>query len=291
MLSVYQKKAINKFLKYVNPKGKDILEVGSDVDALVMQELFRYEVASLTGINPDPRLIKKKISPKCTIENLDVQSMHFDDCAFDAVLSIATFEHILDLEKALYEIYRVLKPGGIVYSIFGPIWSSGLGHHVYAVVDDEEARFWKPGKNPLPDFSHLYMSEEKMRSFLLKTQTEKLTDVIVEWVYHKDEINRLFYKDYGRIFRRSPFKVLYFEDYWTQLVKKGDLEKLVNKFGPDNHYNCCGIEVVLKKERNADRNITDYFNEKRIMIISTVYHFRKKIIDFFRFYFYKIFIK
>lgn len=291
MLSDYQRKAINKFLKYVNPRGKDILEIGSDVDALVMQELLKYHAASLTGINPDTRLNQKKIRSKYTLENLDVRDMHFNDSVFDAVLSIATFEHIIDLEKALHEIYRVLKPGGIVYSIFGPIWSSCVGHHVYAVVDDEEARFWKPGKNPLPDFSHLYMSEEEMRSFLLTTQTEKLTDAVIEWVYHEDEINRLFYNDYVNILEKSPFNVLGFEDYWTRPVKDEDFNMLVNAFGPDNHYNCCGIEVILKKPDSTGRGIRDYFNEKRIMIISTTYHFRKKIIDFFRFYFYKMFRK
>ena len=137
--------------------------------------------------------------------------------------------------------------------MFGPIWSGCVGHHVCAIVDDEEARFWKPGKNPLPDFSHLYMTEEEMRDFLLKTQSQKLTEAILEWVYHKKDISRLFYKDYVRIFRESPFKIIYFNDYWTRPIKNEDIKKLLEKFGPDNHYNCCGIEVAFKKPKGPEK--------------------------------------
>lgn len=261
MLSDYQKEGINKFLTYVNPSGKNILEIGSDVDALVMKELLKYEPTMLTGINPDSRLTKKEISPKCKFENMDVKNMCFDDFTFDAVFSIATFEHIIDFEKALREIYRILKPGGIVFSMFGPIWSSCVGHHVCAIVDGEEARFWKPGKNPLPDFSHLYLSEKEMRSFLLKSQTEKLTDAIIDWVYYKDDINRLFYNDYVRIFKKSAFEVRFFNDYWTRPIRDEDIDKLVHKFGSDNHYNCCGIEVVLRKQDSFARKITDFLGK------------------------------
>lgn len=39
----------------------------------------------------------------------------FDDNTFEAIVSNATFEHIDDVEKAVSELYRVLKPGGVTY--------------------------------------------------------------------------------------------------------------------------------------------------------------------------------
>ena len=43
----------------------------------------------------------------------DVQNLTFDDGVFDYVLSFDVLEHVPDYRKAIGEIYRVLKPGGI----------------------------------------------------------------------------------------------------------------------------------------------------------------------------------
>lgn len=44
----------------------------------------------------------------------------FDDEMFDAIWTIAVFEHIPRLQEALLEIERLLKPGGLV--LFAPAW-------------------------------------------------------------------------------------------------------------------------------------------------------------------------
>lgn len=44
--------------------------------------------------------------------NCDMRQIEFDDNSFDFVYSMGTIEHIQDYDRALKEIYRVLKPGG-----------------------------------------------------------------------------------------------------------------------------------------------------------------------------------
>lgn len=44
----------------------------------------------------------------------------FDDEMFDAIWTIATFEHIPDLQTAMLELVRMLKPGGMLF--FSPAW-------------------------------------------------------------------------------------------------------------------------------------------------------------------------
>lgn len=44
----------------------------------------------------------------------------FDDASFDAIWTIAVYEHIPHLQQALLEIARLLKPGGLV--LFAPAW-------------------------------------------------------------------------------------------------------------------------------------------------------------------------
>jgi 2-polyprenyl-3-methyl-5-hydroxy-6-metoxy-1,4-benzoquinol methylase len=49
---------------------------------------------------------------------------------FDIIYSINCFEHINDLEKAIDNLHNLLKNNGYVFTIFGPIWSSHVGHHL-----------------------------------------------------------------------------------------------------------------------------------------------------------------
>lgn len=51
---------------------------------------------------------------------VDGTSYPFGDEAFDAIWTIAVFEHIPDLQSALLEIVRMLRPGGIL--LFAPAW-------------------------------------------------------------------------------------------------------------------------------------------------------------------------
>lgn len=43
------------------------------------------------------------------------EQLPFDETSFDFAYSIAAFEHFRDPEKAVYELYRTLKPGAVAY--------------------------------------------------------------------------------------------------------------------------------------------------------------------------------
>jgi SAM-dependent methyltransferase len=59
----------------------------------------------------------KKTHPELDYES-DIQDMPLENESFDTVFSAEVLEHVPDPEKALREIYRVLKPGGkLVMSI------------------------------------------------------------------------------------------------------------------------------------------------------------------------------
>lgn len=47
---------------------------------------------------------------------MDAQTLHFDDSAFDVVIANHMLYHVPDLPRALGEIRRVLKPGGRLYA-------------------------------------------------------------------------------------------------------------------------------------------------------------------------------
>lgn len=64
-------------------------------------------------------LAKEKFDSKyqnVSFQNIDIQSIPFDDESFDVIIANHMLFHIPDLNKALLEVQRVLKKGGIFYS-------------------------------------------------------------------------------------------------------------------------------------------------------------------------------
>jgi SAM-dependent methyltransferase len=75
---------------------------------------------------------------------------HFNGGEFDFILCKDSFEHIMDLEDALAEMARRLKPGGRIYAGFGPLYKSPFGHHRRIIT-------WVPWRNC--PWHHLWDSE------------------------------------------------------------------------------------------------------------------------------------
>lgn len=80
---------------------------------------------SLKKMNTMNKRLKKATGILADAENLPLQTQ-----AFDCVICFETFEHLINPSRALSEIYRVLKPGGIlifsipVDSVLQSIWKS-----------------------------------------------------------------------------------------------------------------------------------------------------------------------
>jgi SAM-dependent methyltransferase len=68
--------------------------------------------------------------PKVTYFKESAEAMSRPDNFYDLVFSVATLEHIHDLPAAFGEIYRVTKPGGLIYTVAAPLWHSAEGHHL-----------------------------------------------------------------------------------------------------------------------------------------------------------------
>lgn len=249
LLSAYQEQAVNKFISLLPANSKSILEIGSDVDYLVVDNLSNRFNGKIIGINPTPGFVKREPADgpaNVTIMEANGCNQPFENFSFDAIISIATMEHVLDVPGFLRECRRVLKPGGIFYTNFGPIWSSGIGHHVCAFAGRKEARFWKPGCNPLPNFSHLVWNEDEMRNYLLDSPyDDRLIEPIIQWVYHSDHINRLFFEDYMDAMKNCRMDAAEFSPKKNVTPDTEKQAILSSKYGPNRSFNYSSIEFVL----------------------------------------------
>jgi ubiquinone/menaquinone biosynthesis C-methylase UbiE len=62
----------------------------------------------------------------------DAQELPFCDSTFDAVVNYGIIHHVIDWRHCIYEISRVLKPGGMFYfeEIYPPLYANFVMKHV-----------------------------------------------------------------------------------------------------------------------------------------------------------------
>lgn len=253
-LTRYQHSAIERFLAFSPDLSSAVLEIGSDLKVAVLLELASRGVDCLIGLNVDIDFSQEARHQtghdlqQYEIVQGDARQLPFKDATISSIISIMAFEHIHNLDLALREMHRVLKPGGVVYSDFGPIWSCSIGHHVYAVVDGVEARHWKPGRNPVPHYAHLLMTPAEYRTAVCKQSWvfPKLADAIVQWTYEGAGVNRVFYEDYVKFFNASPFRVRHLAPV-REHVPRRIQERLETSWPGYCEFSVRMVEVVLEK--------------------------------------------
>ena len=104
--------AVRKFVNDYGLERKRVLEVGSGRGYLqdVVEDYVGLDLSSKVA-----RFYHKRFVAGSATE------MPFPDSSFDAIWSIWVLEHIPEPERALMEMRRVLKPGGLLY--LAPAWN------------------------------------------------------------------------------------------------------------------------------------------------------------------------
>jgi SAM-dependent methyltransferase len=102
---------VKAFIEQFGLHGARCLEIGCGRGAL--QDLVKDYTG--TDISESVRPFLRKPFVRCTATQLP-----FEADSFDAAWSIAVLEHVDDPERALGEIRRVLKPGGLLF--LSPAW-------------------------------------------------------------------------------------------------------------------------------------------------------------------------
>lgn len=67
------------------------------------------------GMLNDAKVTLGKKADDFKFQIIDAESIPYDDCSFDIVIANHMLYHVENIENALSEIYRVLKPGGYLY--------------------------------------------------------------------------------------------------------------------------------------------------------------------------------
>lgn len=150
------------------PGGRPaVLDIGACDGRTLSYIKSRLPGADCFGIEPDPRFAGACPDPRVAIKAGGAVPLPFGDASFDAVLMSSVIEHIPDLPAAMREVYRVLRPGGIVViiSVFPAYeWLSVTLRHKKA---DHFRNYYRPEVEELVKTAGLDVLESRAMPFWL----------------------------------------------------------------------------------------------------------------------------
>jgi ubiquinone/menaquinone biosynthesis C-methylase UbiE len=97
--------------------GRDILEIGAGSGSVAKQLLSSNPELGWTAIDIDPLMVHAAAArlrefPNASTKTADATALPFPGDSFDSVVSCLMLHHIIDWERAVAEVARVLRPGG-----------------------------------------------------------------------------------------------------------------------------------------------------------------------------------
>jgi SAM-dependent methyltransferase len=121
--------------------------------------------------------------PQTRFARMDVRHLGFADRSFDLIASTALLEHVDGVEELVREMARVLRPGGVAFHNFGPLYQTYAGAHY------------------LGAYEHLTMSDEAFDRYLTERNIPLEREEALHWL-RNGMFSRLRYDDYLAIFKR-----------------------------------------------------------------------------------------
>ena len=186
-------------------RGKNVLEVGGCSPPALVRG---HEPLAWTAVNLNSREVNE-VNDQARELSLTGYSAHYQDIAlfepessYDRIYSINSFEHIKNLTGAFDKMYQALRPGGLLYTLFGPIWSSDVGHHLSLSTDNGTIHF---GDGVLEPWEHLTSTPEAIGAKLQARYGKSVADRAVEFIYTYPDLNRVYEHQYLEVLAKSKF--------------------------------------------------------------------------------------
>lgn len=156
----------------------------------------------------------------------DAARLPVKDASLDIIASYWAFEHFPDYRGVFSEFCRVLRPGGIAYLEFGPLFYSSRGSHLYRFLY-------------IP-WVHLLFEEEVIFAYLRQINQET-------WIKTFQDLNRVTIGEFRQLVRDSRMTVR----YWScQMESLGRLpwilrSRLASYSAED--LRCSNVTCILQK--------------------------------------------
>jgi ubiquinone/menaquinone biosynthesis C-methylase UbiE len=106
-------------------RGLDVLEVGCGT-GLLLDRIQRF-ARSAKGVDLSPGMLERARARGLDVEVGSATDLPFPDASFDVACSFKVLPHVREIRRALAEMARVLRPGGVlVAEFYNPFSIRGL---------------------------------------------------------------------------------------------------------------------------------------------------------------------
>jgi hypothetical protein len=196
-----------KYLTWANRTvglaGKDVLEIGGCSPVAEIQRLsprswvcFNLDRAAVEAFNRDAQ------QQQCTNFSATAQDAATIElpAQYSVAYSINAFEHIADLRTTLVRVRHSLVPGGMLFTVFGPIWSGDVGHHLSIPTDKGPIGMFDGVLEP---WEHLTSTPTQIYERINPRLGPVIAHRVIEYVFNYPDLNRLSEADYQQILQDS----------------------------------------------------------------------------------------
>ena len=113
---------IDEIMKGIDITDKSVLDIGCGCGGAAFHLIKKHGAKSVQGIDPEPLVIKtaqqlakkNNLAEETTFKCVEPGSLQYKDETFEVIFSKEVFLHIPDKETLLKDVYRILKPGGLI---------------------------------------------------------------------------------------------------------------------------------------------------------------------------------
>lgn len=262
-LSDYTLNALEKMVREFDFFNKDVLELGgwNIPSAITLGDLGARSWTCVDIIDGDllGGYQKKRFPYLSKIKVLDMSKSkeHFDEDKpghyvfngdatklpysfhqrFDAVISLAALEHVLDVPSFLFAVVNSLKKGGIFFTQFGPLWNCYNGHHAWVSPD-----IHFNNNHHIGNWGHLLLTPVELFDKLIKSGfSSKISAEAIFQIYTSPRINRYFAEDFLHFFSRAGFSAVTCHSSWKCPPPTDVQERLTYLFPKYNDFETCSL--------------------------------------------------
>ncbi|TGU94847.1 class I SAM-dependent methyltransferase [Mesorhizobium sp. M00.F.Ca.ET.151.01.1.1] len=122
LMGRWSRKLAPKFIGFAGlAPGEKILDVGCGTGSLTFELAKSAELASIEAIDFSPVFVeaakRRNADPRIEIQQADATALPFADNAFDRALALLVLHFVPEAGKAVAEMRRVTRPGGVVAAV------------------------------------------------------------------------------------------------------------------------------------------------------------------------------
>ena len=170
LMGRWSRRLAPKFIDFAGlAGGEKILDVGCGTGSLTFELAKSADLAEIQAIDFSPVFVaaakEKNSDPRITFSQADATTLPFADKAFDRALALLVLHFVPETGKAVAEMRRVVRPGGVVAAV---VWDHYGGMPGMRMMIDTVAALSESGRQMRSRycFQPMMQPDEMKRTFV-----------------------------------------------------------------------------------------------------------------------------